>query len=72
MFVKFCFCKVIFGKNKTTKLIIMENLHKDLEKLLSDSSITEDAKEVIKKLLKDDIERQKRLLEELEKSLKNI
>ena len=30
----------------------MENLHKDLEKLLSDSSITEDAKEVIKKLLK--------------------
>ena len=50
----------------------MENLHKDLENLLSDSSITEDAKEVIKKLLKDDIERQKRLLEELEKSLKNI
>ena len=47
----------------------MENLHKDLEKLLSDSSITEDAKEVIKKLLKDDIERQKRLLEELEKSI---
>ena len=30
------------------------------------------SKEVIKKLLKDDIERQKRLLEELEKSLKNI